>query len=90
MPIFNTGNEYELNKNDSLFKHDKKSSDSYIPSCEEGPKHIVHDVPHEWHWPDILKGTCDSLPGCKYSKCIAKKTVKKSACVLVFRKYGYK
>lgn len=60
------------------------------PECEDGPKHVLHSEQYEWHYPPIYRGVCDDLPGCKNPKCISTKTVKTSACVLVFRHYGYR
>jgi hypothetical protein len=78
----------ELNQNTTLFQPHKLPK--HTPECEKGPKKILHKVYGEWHWPPVTKGECDKLPGCKDPKCISVKTVKKTVCVLVFRRYGYK
>lgn len=80
--------EDDLNSNTSNFHPHKDSS--HTPKCQNGPKKVVHKVYGEWHWPPVVKGVCDKLPGCKDPKCISVKTVKKSVCVIVFRRYGYR
>lgn len=80
--------EDDLNTNSSNFAPHKIRP--HNPECEKGPKRILHTVYGEWHYPPIIKGKCDKLPGCKDPKCIPVKTIKKSVCVLVFRRYGYR
>ena len=82
--------EADLATNTSNFQPHPGVSGPPNPPCERGPKHILYSEHYEWHWPPVYKGVCDKLPGCKDPECISTKTVKKSACVLVFRHYGYR
>ena len=46
----------------------------------------IHTVPNEFYWPPIYKGTCDKLSTkCKDPPCIARETMWRSRCTLVYR-----
>lgn len=44
----------------------------------------IHTVRNEFHWPPVYKGSCDKLK-CKDPPCIARKTIWRFRCVLVYK-----
>ena len=55
-----------------------------IPRCENGPIRVIHTVPGEFHWPPIIKTTCNNLL-CKDPPCLPRVQVQRRRCVLVFK-----
>ena len=53
--------------------------------CEDGPRKLIHSIPGEFHWPPIMRGSCDNLPGCRVPSCLPRQTIRRSVCVLVFK-----